>query len=102
MERRVHNEADAVDAAYGMIPKYEDLKVLFKETLNKEYTKEEYTEQFTVNVNACIAKIGRMEKIYSTINDTPQAMKDEMAAQRKRLEELKADKGEKINPFDLY
>jgi len=102
MERRVHNEVEAVDAAYGMIPKYEDLKVLFKETLNKEYTKEEYTEQFTVNVNACIAKVGRMEEIYSTINDTPQAMKDEMAAQRKRLEKLKADKGEKINPFDLF
>ncbi|MBA7553621.1 hypothetical protein ES705_46215 [subsurface metagenome] len=43
-----------------------------------------------------------MDEIYSTVNDTPQAMKNELAAQRKRLEDLKASKGERINPFDLY
>lgn len=101
MERRVHNEVEAIDAAYGLIPKYEDLKKLFKETLNKEYTKEQYAEQFTVNINNLLAKLERMEKIYATVDDTPRAMKDEMASQRKRLEELKAKKGDVVNPFDL-
>jgi phosphoenolpyruvate carboxykinase (GTP) len=102
MERRVHNEMEAVDAGYGLIPKYDDLKILFKETLKKDYSEQDYKDQFSININACIAKLDRMEEIYSTVNDTPQAMKDEMASQRKRLEELKSKYGEKINPFDLY
>ena len=42
-----------------------------------------------------------MEEIYSTIDDTPQTMKDEMAAQRKRLEAMRAEKGDYISPVDL-
>jgi hypothetical protein len=35
------------------------------------------------------------------VDDPPAAMKNEMAAQRKRLEALKAEKGEYISPLDL-
>ena len=42
-----------------------------------------------------------MEEIYATIDDTPQTMKDEMAAERERLEKLQAEKGDYISPFDL-
>ncbi len=101
MERRVHGEMDAIDAAYGMIPKYEDLKALFKETLDKEYSEADYCAQFKININGCLDKLDRMEKIYATVTDTPQAMKTEMTEQRKRLEALKAKKGESISPQDL-
>jgi len=102
MEKRVRNEVDAVDCGYGLIPEYEDLKQLFKDTLQKYYSEEQYAEQFAININACLAKLDRMEEIYATVDDTPRVMKDEMAAQRKRLEKLKSKMGEKINPFDLY
>ncbi len=101
MELRAHNEADAIDAGYGLLPIYEDLQRLFKEVLNEEYTKEQYIEQFTVNIPALLSKLDRMEEIYSDISDTPEEMKKQMAEQRKRLEALKAEKGEMINPFDL-
>jgi phosphoenolpyruvate carboxykinase (GTP) len=101
MELRVHGEAEAIDAATGKIPVYEDLQKLFKEVLNTEYTQDQYVEQFTINVDANLAKLDRMDEIYATVDDTPQAMKDEMAAQRKRLEELKEAKGSMISPLDL-
>ena len=101
MERRVHGEVDAIDAGYGLIPKYEDLETLFKETLNQDYAEADYVTQFTIRIPELIAKLDRMEKIYATIDDAPQAVTDELAAQRSRLEELRSTKGDYISPLDL-
>jgi len=101
MELRVHGDAEALDAGYGLIPKYDDLKRLFKEVRNQEYTEQDYVEQFTICIPKLLAKIERMEKIYATVQENPKAMTDEMAAQRKRLEVLKAAKGDYISPLDL-
>jgi phosphoenolpyruvate carboxykinase (GTP) len=101
MERRVHGEVEAIDAGYGLIPLYDDLKQLFKEVLDLDYSREDYVDQFTIRVPECLAKLDRMAEIYATIDDTPQAMKDEMAAQRERLEQLRAAKGDHVSPFDL-
>ncbi|MBN1555099.1 MAG: phosphoenolpyruvate carboxykinase (GTP), partial [Phycisphaerae bacterium] len=101
MELRVHGDAEALDAAYGLIPKYEDLKKLFKQVLDKEYTEADYVDQFMIRVPECIAKLDRMEKIFATVSDTPEAMKAEMKAQRERLETLKSTKGDYVSPLDL-
>jgi len=101
MELRVHGDVEAIDAAYGKIPVYEDLAALFKQVLDQDYSKQDYVDQFTIRVPECLAKLDRMEEIYATIADTPQEMKDEMAAQRKRLDDLRAAKGDSISPFDL-
>jgi phosphoenolpyruvate carboxykinase (GTP) len=101
MELRIHGDAEALDAAYGLIPKYEDLKAIFKQVLNQDYTEQDYVDQFLVRIPELLAKLDRMEEIYATVDDTPQAMKDEMAAQRERLNTLKAAKGEYISPLDL-
>ena len=101
MELRVHNDVEALDGACGMIPRYEDLKKLFRQVLDEEYTEQAYVDQFTIRIPELLAKLDRMEEIYATIDDTPQTMRDEMAAQRKRLEELKKAKGEYVSPLDL-
>jgi phosphoenolpyruvate carboxykinase (GTP) len=101
MELRIHGDAEALDAGYGLIPKYEDLKKLFKDVRNKDYSEQDYIAQFTVRIPELLAKLDRMEKIYATVQENPQAMTDEMAAQRKRLEALKAAKGDYISPLDL-
>lgn len=101
MDLRIHGDADAIDGGCGLIPIYEDLKPIFKEVRGTDYSKEDYVSQFSINVQALIDKLDRMEKIYSDISDTPQTMKDEMAAQRDRLEKMKAEKGEVISPFAL-
>jgi len=101
MELRIHGDVEALDAGYGLIPKYEDLKRLFKEVRKKDYSEQDYVEQFTIRIPELLAKLHRMEKIYDTVHENPQAMTDEMAAQRKRLEALQAAKGDYISPLDL-
>ena len=69
---------------------------------NEDYTEEQYAEQFAIRIDALLAKIDRMQDIYSTkVKDTPEAMKNEMKAERERLEALKAAKGAVISPVDL-
>jgi phosphoenolpyruvate carboxykinase (GTP) len=101
MDLRVHGEAKALDAGCGLIPVYADLKRLFREVLDREYTEEEYVEQFTVRIPEQIAKLDRMDEIYATVDDTPQAMLDEMAAQRERLTALRAAGGGYVSPLEL-
>ncbi len=101
IEHRIHGEVDAIDAAVGKIPKYDDLKVLFKQVMGKEYTEQDYIDQFLIRIPECIAKIDRMNEIYATVQDTPDALKNELDAQRTRLEDLRATKGDYISPFDL-
>lgn len=101
MELRIHGDVEAIDAAVGLIPKYEDLKRLFKEVLGKKYGREDYVRQFTIRIPNLLTKLDRMGEIYSMILDTPKAMKDEMVAQRRRLEALKAARGETVSPLDL-
>ena len=101
IELRAHDDVEALDAAYGMIPKYEDLKRLFKETLDKEYSEKEYVEQFTTNIPELLAKLARMEEIYSTITDTPETMREEMRNQKAKLEDLRSRKGDYVSPLSL-
>jgi phosphoenolpyruvate carboxykinase (GTP) len=101
MERRVHQEAGALDGAYGLLPLYEDLASLFRSVLKQEYTEQAYVEQFTVRIPDLLAKLDRMEEIYATVADTPQVMKEEMAAQRDRLVKLRERKGEYVSPLEL-
>jgi len=101
MELRVHGEVEAIDAAYGRIPKFEDLERLFKEVRNEEYTKEDYVAQFIINIPEIIAKHDRMDEIFATVEELPEAFTTEMNAQRERLEALRAAKGDYISPLDL-
>ena len=101
MELRIHGDVEAIDAAAGRIPRYDDLRRLFKEVRGKDYTEQDYIDQFTIRIPNLLAKQDRMDAIFATIDDTPQVMKDELRAQRDRLEALKAAKGEVISPFDL-
>ena len=102
MELRVNGEAEAIETPVGHIPEYEDLKKLFKETLGKEYTLEEYKEQFTLRIPELLAKIDRIVKIYSTkVKDTPQAFTEAMEAQKERLEKCREKNGDYVSPLVL-
>jgi len=102
MELRVHGDVPAIKAPTGWIPRYEDLRPLFKQVLGKEYSRAEYNRQFTIRVPENLAKLDRIEKIYrNDVTDTPQVVFNVLAAQRKRLEDLRAAKGDYVAPADL-
>ena len=101
MELRVNGEAEAIESPVGLLPKYEDLKKLFAEVLKKDYTKDDYVEQFTIRVPNLVAKMDRIIKVYQSEKETPQIVFDTLAAQKDRLLKLKAAKGDFVSPLDL-
>ena len=99
MELRVNGEAEAIRTPIGYIPKYEDLKKLFKVVLDKEYTEEDYSEQFKIRIPECIAKIDRIKNIYHTkVFDTPHILMQTLDDQKKRLEDFRKKHGDYPQP----
>ncbi len=102
MELRVNGDAETITTPIGNIPLYEDLQKIFSQVLNKEYTKDQYIEQFTIRVPELIAKINRIRKVYE--NESGSAIEQlfaEFDAQEKRLKELQSEKGDHVSPFDI-
>ncbi len=95
---RVNGEYDAIETPVGRIPRYEDLKALFKRELNKDYTEEDYVKQFSVRVAKYLAKMERMKKVFGRL-PMPEAFSKELESQVKRLEEARARYGDVISPF---
>jgi phosphoenolpyruvate carboxykinase (GTP) len=99
MELRVHGEVGALKTPTGYIPKYEDLKKLFKQVLDKNYTKDDYIKQFTIRVPENLAKIERVSRFYQeNVTDTPLELFGILYMQRQRLTEAKDNYGEYISP----
>jgi phosphoenolpyruvate carboxykinase (GTP) len=101
MELRVHDEVKAIKTPTGFIPLYDNLKRLFKEVLNKEFSKELYDQIFTIKVPEWIAKLDRVEPIYKKTPGTPEELLTILAEQRTRLEELRIAKGDYVKPGEL-
>ncbi len=102
MELRVNGEADTIDAVTGLIPEYKDLKILFKEHLDKDYSEEEYIQQFTVRINENIEKIDRIIEIYKDKGpEVPENLFDTLKKQKEKLEKMLNEKGSYISPLDL-
>ena len=101
MDLRVNGEVEVLDAAYGKIPLFADLKPLFQTVLGIEYTEKDYVDQFMIRIPECLAKLDRMDAIYADVQELPQTMLDELAGQRERLVKLQAEKGDYISPLDL-
>jgi len=99
MEGRVHNEFDAIETPIGFIPKYEDLKILFKDIFDKDYSKEDYNTQFTIRIKMFLEKIERMEDIYKDEKNLPKEFTDYIKKIKERLIESKAKyKNDLIQP----
>jgi len=99
MELRVNGDVGAIKIPTGYIPKYKDLKRLFREVLDKDYAKEDYAEQFTLRIPENLAKIERIVKIYKTkVPDTPKILFETLRKQKRRLEAARAKYGDYVAP----
>ena len=97
---RVNGEFDGLKTPVGFIPKYEDLKKLFKDNLDYDYTEDEYNQQFSVRVDKYLDKMERMNAIYSKV-EMPEEFTAQLANQTKRLLEAKEQYGSVICPCKL-
>jgi phosphoenolpyruvate carboxykinase (GTP) len=99
MELRVHKEVGALKTPTGYIPKYEDLRKLFKQVLGKNYAREDYNKQFTMRIPENLAKIERVQRFYQeNVTDIPLEMFGILYLQRERLFAAKEMYGDYISP----
>lgn len=102
MEGRVHGEYEAVETPIGLIPKYEDLKHLFRQIFDRDYARSDYEAQFSLKLRGLLDRLGRIEKIYETETDVPTAFHEHLKQQRQRLLDAQTHHNkEVISPFDF-
>jgi len=98
MEGRVHGEYVAIKTPIGLIPQYNDLKSLFKEVFNKDYTEAEYEAQFSIRAVKLIERFERIREVYSKEPGIPKLFLDHLDHQLNRLKEAKEKYGGIISP----
>ncbi len=98
LERYAHNEIDYLSTPIGNIPKYEDLQALFKEIIDKEYTKDLYIKQFSLYLDNIIKRVELQQEAYSKEDGIPQTLFDILAQQKEELLALKEEKGSIVSP----
>jgi phosphoenolpyruvate carboxykinase (GTP) len=101
-EGRVNKEYCAIKTPVGFIPKYEDLSKIFKHIVNKEYSQEEYINQFSLRIDRYLAKMDRMKAVFTKKN-IPVLLVKELEQQIERLNKVKAKYNQiLISPFTFY
>ncbi|MCP3943988.1 MAG: phosphoenolpyruvate carboxykinase (GTP) [Desulfobacteraceae bacterium] len=98
LERYAHKEIKFLNTPIGNLPRYEDLKQLFKQIINKEYPRSLYETQFSLYIDNIIKRIELQETAYAKERGIPRIFFDILASQKKALVKLKAQKGTIITP----
>jgi len=101
LERRAHNEVDAIDTPIGYLPKYADLKALFKTKIDKAYPEDLYEKQFSLYVDNILGRIDLQIEAYGKEPNIPQKLFDILKKQRQGLETLKDKYGSIVSPKQL-
>ncbi len=101
LELYANGEIDAIDTPIGMLPKYEDLKRMFKEDIDKEYSKELYNKQFSLYIDNILQRIDLQKEAYGKEENLPPQLFKIYDAQKSGLETLKAKYGAVVTPEQL-
>jgi phosphoenolpyruvate carboxykinase (GTP) len=101
LEWRSHREVDAIETPIGYVPKYEDLKQLFKERIDKEYSQDLYAKQFSLYIDNIVARIDLQVEAYGKEKNIPPRLFDILNRQRAELNALKEKYGPIVTPQQL-
>lgn len=101
LELFTHGDVQAIETPIGWIPKYEDLKKLFMERINKEYPESLYTMQFSLYIDNVVARIDLQDAAWRKEQGASERLFAVYAEQKAALLALKAAKGGIVKPQDL-
>jgi phosphoenolpyruvate carboxykinase (GTP) len=101
LERKVHNEVPFIKTPIGHLPKFEDLKTLFKEKINKTYTRELYDKQFSLYIDKILSRIDLQLDAYGKESNIPKTLFAVLNEQRDGLVALKHIFGSIVTPGEL-
>ena len=101
LERRAHQDVDAIETPIGYLPKYEDLKDLFRDIINKDYPQELYAQQFSLYIEKILARIDLQTEAYRKEENIPERLFAVLLEQRSGLLSLQEKFGPIASPADL-
>ncbi len=101
LERRAHGDVDAIPTPIGFLPKYADLKELFKTLIDKEYPEELYIKQFSLYIDKIVDRLDMQREAYGKEENIPARLFEVLTEQRKGLTALKDAHGSIVTPADL-
>jgi phosphoenolpyruvate carboxykinase (GTP) len=101
LERRAHGEVDAIDTPIGYLPKYEDLKTLFKSRIDKDYPEALYERQFSLYLDNIIARVDLQIEAYGKEANIPPKLFEILKEQHQELTALKEKFGPIVTPQQL-
>ena len=98
LDRLIHDEVGSIETPVGLLPKYDDLKALFKEILDKDYPRELYDKQFSLYIDKILARIDLQYQAFKKEENIPGKLFAIYDSQKKDLLALKAEFGEVVAP----
>lgn len=101
LERFFHNEVEAIKTPIGFIPKYPDLKKLFKDLIDKEYSEDLYLKQFSLYVDNILARVDLQNEAYGKEKNIPKRLFEILDEQKAGLLALKEKFGSVVAPVKL-
>ena len=101
LERKAHDEVEAIETPIGFLPKFKDLLALFNSIITKEYIEDLYTRQFSLYINKIVARIDLQTKAYGQEENIPQKLFQVLEEQKKGLLALRETYGPVVTPEQL-
>lgn len=100
-EGRMHGEYEAIETPIGYLPKHKDLHDLFKRVFNRDYSEQDYVDQFSLRIEKLLEKLDRMEKMFKE-DDVSNFLFENLNKQRSDLKALKEKHGKSVlSPLEL-
>ncbi len=101
LEQCAHNGPSAIETPIGYLPKYDDLKKLFKEIIDKDYAEELYIKQFSLYIDNIVSRIDLQLEAYGKEQNLPEKLFEVLKAQKKELVAMRKKYGAIVPPAQL-
>ena len=101
LELMAHGDVEAIDTPIGYLPRYPDLKAVFKKRIDKAYDEELYRRQFSLYIENIVARIDLQLEAYGKENNIPDRLFEVLREQRDGLTALKEKYGPVVTPRQL-
>ncbi len=101
LERLAHDEVNVIKSPIGHLPKFDDLKDLFKLIIDKDYTEELYIHQFSLYIENIVARMDMQIEAYGKEPGISGKLFEILREQKDGLLALKKIYGPVVTPSQL-
>jgi len=101
LERHAHGDVAVISSPIGNLPRYEDLRTLFSDIIDKDYPRSLYEKQFSLYVDNIVARIDLQMEAYGKNPSTPKRLFEILAEQKEGLLALRERYGAVVTPDQL-